>query len=45
MKTEMTTQQAIVMYTAIEALANQFDRDNLAKQNQPPPPPPIEFEI
>ena len=29
MKTEMTTQQAIVMYTVIEALREQFDRENL----------------
>lgn len=42
MKTPMTTQQAITMYLTLEALGNQFDRENLAlmaewkaKQNQP----------
>jgi len=28
MKTEMTPQQAITLYQTIEALMNQFDRDN-----------------
>jgi hypothetical protein len=28
MKTEMTTQQAITLYEAIEALTKQFDREN-----------------
>lgn len=28
MKTTMTPQQAIVLYSAIEALMNQFDREN-----------------
>lgn len=29
MKTEMTTQQAITMYSMIEALSNQFADDNI----------------
>lgn len=32
MKTDMTTQQAITMYLVIEALSNQFDRDNLMRK-------------
>lgn len=28
MKTDMTSTQAIILYTTIEALCNQFDRDN-----------------
>lgn len=28
MKTDMTPTQAIILYTTIEALCNQFDRDN-----------------
>lgn len=30
MKTQMTTQQAITMYSVIEALCNQFDSKNLS---------------
>lgn len=32
MKTEMTTQQAIALYSVIESLTNQFDRDNMAER-------------
>jgi hypothetical protein len=28
MKTDMTSTQAIILYTTIETLCNQFDRDN-----------------
>ncbi len=34
MKTEITTQQAITLYTVIEALKEQFDRDNLAAERR-----------
>lgn len=48
MKTEMTVQQAITMYSVIEALSNQFDVDNIragrplrASKQQTPPPAPL----
>jgi hypothetical protein len=35
MKTELTTQQAITLYSVIEALCNQFDADNLRRAALP----------
>ena len=32
MKTELTTEQAITLYTVIKALRNQFDAENLKTQ-------------
>jgi len=34
-KTEWTPQQAITLYLTIEALLNQFDRENIAKLCHP----------